>query len=219
MKLPDSIGVMTLPHTTLFPKAMLPLHIFEPRYRQMLTDALRTHRLFAVAMREPGQTRDVPAHIAGVGMIRASVRNRDGTSNLMLQGLARVELGPATRYQPYRVHRIHELHEPEMARDIEIDALVTRVCELIAERFGEVAAAVPVYGNQQTSKVAGSFTDYLRRLKGPGAVADLAACSLLHHPLHRQVLLETLDIKVRLKRLLHFLLEQSAPKRKDARHE
>ncbi len=219
MKLPNSIAVMTLTHTTLFPKAILPLRIFEPRYRQMLTDALRTHRLFAVAMRQPGQKRDMPAHIAGVGMIRASVRNRDGTSNLMIQGLARVALGPSTRYQPYRVHRIRELHEPEMARDIETDALVSRVRELIAERFGEVAAAVPIYGSQQTSKVAGSFTDYLRRLKEPGAVADLAACSLLPPPLHRHVLLETLYIKVRLKRLLNFWLEQSDPKRKDGGHE
>ena len=219
MKLPDAIGVMTLPHTTLFPKTMLPLHIFEPCYRQMLIDALRTHRFFALAMRESGQTRDVPAHIAGVGMIRASVRNRDGTSSLILQGLARVELGAVTQYKPYRIHRIRELHEPAMERDVEMDALLTRLRELITERFGEVAAAVPIYSGHQTAKVAGSFTDYLRRLKDPSAVADLAASSLLRHPLHRQALLETLDIKARLKRLLHFLLEQTAPKGKGTRDE
>ena len=43
--LPDEVPVMTLPNTTFFPQALMPLHIFEPRYRQMLRDALATNRL------------------------------------------------------------------------------------------------------------------------------------------------------------------------------
>ena len=47
--LPDVVAVMTLPEVAFFPQALLPLHIFEPRYRAMLKDVLATHRLFAVA--------------------------------------------------------------------------------------------------------------------------------------------------------------------------
>ena len=83
---------MTLPNATLFPQALLPLYIFEPRYRQMLADALHSTRMFSVAMQKPGSTRETPSPVAGLGLIRVSVGHRDGTSHLILQGLARVEL-------------------------------------------------------------------------------------------------------------------------------
>ena len=83
---------MTLPNATLFPQALLPLYIFEPRYRQMLADALHSHRMFSVAMQKPGSKRESPLTVAGLGLIRVSVGHRDGTSHLILQGLARVEL-------------------------------------------------------------------------------------------------------------------------------
>ena len=60
MEIPDAVPVMTLPSATLFPQALLPLYIFEPRYRQMLTDMLRTERMFTVAMQKPGRVRETP---------------------------------------------------------------------------------------------------------------------------------------------------------------
>src|SRR5512138_262509 len=106
MKLPCEVPVMTLPNATLFPQALLPLHIFEPRYRRMLADCLRSHRMFALAMQRPGRTRESPCTVAGLGLIRVSVEHSDRTSHLILQGLARVELGPARQYRPYRIHPI-----------------------------------------------------------------------------------------------------------------
>ena len=55
--LPSEVPVMTLPSATLFPQALLPLYIFEPRYRHMLADMLRTNRMFTVAMQKPGTSR------------------------------------------------------------------------------------------------------------------------------------------------------------------
>ena len=49
LHVPETVPVMTLPNTVFFPQALLPLHIFEPRYRQMLRDVLARDRLFAVA--------------------------------------------------------------------------------------------------------------------------------------------------------------------------
>src|SRR5438034_1301972 len=103
MDLPREVPVMTLPSAILFPQALLPLYIFEPRYRQMLTDALNSHRMFSVAMQRPGRSREVPSTIAGLGLIRVSVAHKDGTSHLILQGLARVKLAETVRYKPYRV--------------------------------------------------------------------------------------------------------------------
>ena len=75
--LPDEVPVMTLPNMTFFPQALLPLHIFEPRYRNMLRDVLATNRLFAVTGLNPkladqaGQF-EPPHRIASVGIVRVA---------------------------------------------------------------------------------------------------------------------------------------------------
>ena len=51
--LPDQVPVMPLPGALLFPHALLPLHIFEPRYQEMLELALSEHRMFCVALVKP----------------------------------------------------------------------------------------------------------------------------------------------------------------------
>src|ERR1700677_334490 len=98
MKLPPEVPVMTLPNATLFPQSLLPLYIFEPRYRRMLADSLDTDRMFSVAMQKPGRSRETPSPVAGLGLIRVSVGHQDGPSHLVLQGLARVELEEPVRY-------------------------------------------------------------------------------------------------------------------------
>ena len=94
MEIPDRAGVMVLSGACLFPQALLPLFIFEPRYRQMLAASLDGHRMFVIAMARPGSTRETPLPVAGLGLVRASVENDDGTSNLVVQGLSR-EIGRA----------------------------------------------------------------------------------------------------------------------------
>src|SRR6184192_2925542 len=126
MKIPLEVPVMTLPNATLFPQALLPLYIFEPRYRQMLADALDSNRMFSVAMQRPGNTRESPSPIAGLGLIRVSVGHRDGTSHLILQGLARVEIENTVRYKPYRVNRIRALPTPP-CDNVAVDALLAKV--------------------------------------------------------------------------------------------
>src|SRR3982750_4198960 len=134
MKIPQEVPVMTLPNATLFPQALLPLYIFEPRYRQMLADALHSNRMFSVAMQKQGSNRETPSPVAGLGLIRVSVGHRDGTSHLILQGLARVELEEAVRYKPYRVQRIKPLQAPP-CDNVKVDALVAKVRELLEERI------------------------------------------------------------------------------------
>ena len=86
-----------LPNLVLFPHVMQPLHIFEPRYRELLEDALRDDRLIAMAVLEPGWENDYEGRpplypIACLGRIATSCRLEDGTSNVLLLGLRRVRL-------------------------------------------------------------------------------------------------------------------------------
>ena len=125
---------MTLPNTTLFPQALVPLYIFEPRYRQMLADVLESHRMFALAMQRPGCVREIPAAVAGLGLVRVCVGHQDGTSHLVLQGVARVELLQTVRYKPYRIQRIRALPTPPVDSP-QVDALMAKVRELLARRL------------------------------------------------------------------------------------
>src|SRR6266404_383925 len=138
MEIPTRVPVMTLPASlpasTLFPQALLPLYIFEPRYRRMLADALKSHRMFSVAMQKPGRSRETPCPVAGLGLIRVSVDHEDGTSHLILQGLTRVELGEPVQQRPYRVHNIRPL-QAEVTDSIVIDALLAKVHELVGRRM------------------------------------------------------------------------------------
>ena len=52
ISLPDQVPIMPLPGSVLFPHALLPLYIFEPRYREMLARRLDAHRMFSVALVE-----------------------------------------------------------------------------------------------------------------------------------------------------------------------
>jgi Lon protease-like protein len=70
---PGNISLLILNRTTLFPGAILPLHIFEPRYGRMLSDVLESHRMFAIAMRRPGARREVPMPVACLGVVRVCV--------------------------------------------------------------------------------------------------------------------------------------------------
>jgi Lon protease-like protein len=217
MDLPAEMPVMVLPNAILFPQALLPLHIFEPRYRQMLSDALGTHRMFSVALQKPGLSQEKPSSIAGVGLIRVSVSNRDGTSHLILQGIARVELVKTVRYKPYRVQRIRPL-QTTGRESVAVDALAAKVLELVSERIGQ-GVNVPTHWFKHLSNSAnlGTMTEsptqvlqqlltYLSKLENPDYMADMVSCALLPDPLKRQVILATTDLEERLKHLIHFLL-------------
>jgi Lon protease-like protein len=217
MKIPREAAVMTLPNATLFPQALLPLYIFEPRYRQMLADALHSSRMFAVAMQKPGNTRESPSPVAGLGLIRVSVRHRDGTSHLILQGVARVGLEEVVRYKPYRIHRIRSLEIPP-CESVAADALLAKVRELLEER---VKLGLPLQFPSAPIHPGGSPKDILKHLDSiadPEQAADQVCCAVLAGAAERQTLLETADVETRLRRLIQFLLAEIRKQRKADGH-
>lgn len=222
MKIPREVPVMTLPNATLFPQALLPLYIFEPRYRQMLVDALHSNRMFSVAMQRPGTSRESPAPVAGLGLIRVSVGHRDGTSHLILQGLARVELEETVRYKPYRIQRIRALQTPP-CDNVKVDALVAKVRELLEERINlGLPFPFPVMSPEKTeaTPTPPSFSpkeilNYLDSITDPEQAADLVSCAVLPGAAERQTILETVEVEARLRRLIQFLIAEIRAKRKE----
>lgn len=196
IQLPDELPVMTLPNVAFFPQALLPLHIFEPRYKQMLRDVLAADRIFAVAglnsqVAEGDPTRFEPPHrIAGVGLVRACQENEDGTSNLLLQGLCRAEIAAIVADEPYRRIRVRALSSQPGAPASEN-----------ARLRSELARAIHLKLKLSASE-GKSMTDFLKTVDDPETFVDIAAFSLCDNNALKQQLLETLDVNRRLELLL-----------------
>src|SRR3954447_22965286 len=198
--LPDEVPVMPLPGALLFPHALLPLHIFEPRYREMLEHALGEHRMFSVALIRPQRnqwkTTEDFFHVAGVGLIRACVGGKDGTSNLILQGLQRVRFTGFEQSAPFPIARIEQL-EAEATTSVETEALGAKVIELYSK--------LKTAGRQLPEKV----DDYLSHLGDMEMLADLMAATFVNDPLRRQELLEELSLNRRLRLVIQYLREET----------
>lgn len=112
-----AMPVFPLPNVVLFPGALLPLHIFEPRYRELTRSALAGRKLMAIARLQPGfeaqyEARPPVFEVCGVGSIIDSVEHADGRFDITLRGLARTrivqELPPA---QLFREMQLEELFD------------------------------------------------------------------------------------------------------------
>jgi Lon protease-like protein len=198
--LPDEAPVMPLPGALLFPHALLPLHIFEPRYREMLELSLSQHRMFCVALvkpqRAPWKSTDDFFHIAGIGLIRACVGAGDGTSNLILQGLRRVRFSGFEQTAPFPVARIEPL-ESTAATSVETEALAAKVLEVYS-KFKESGRHLP-------EKV----DEYLSHLGDTEMLADLMAATFINDSLRRQQVLEELAVNQRLRLIIQYLREET----------
>ena len=199
-EIPPALPVMVLPGVTLFPNALLPLHIFEPRYRAMLEEALGAGRMLAVAMPRDQEEIEVEA-VAGAGLVRACIRNADGTSNLILQGVSRVRFTGWKQKEPYRIARIETLTSfSDESKDPGImTAQVTRLHALCA-RFKEQGMELPA-----------QFEAYLNQISDIGVITDLVSSTLVANSNVRQELLEEREIPKRLERLLVALHSQLGP--------
>ena len=192
--LPPTLPVMVLPGVTLFPNALLPLYIFEPRYREMLEEALAAGRMVAMAM-PCNQDESEVEMIAGAGVVRACIRNDDGTSNLILQGVCRVRFTGWDQSSPYRIAQVEELRSHEGEHD-DLESKVIQLHALCA-RFKEQGIELP-----------SQFESYLNQITSIGIITDLVASTLVADPRMRQTLLEEVEIPKRLEKLLAVLRAQ-----------
>jgi Lon protease-like protein len=204
MELPEEVGIMTLPNAILFPQALLPLYIFEPRYRAMLKQCLENQRMFAVALphtststtSSPKQKFE-PNRIAGVGLIRACVDKPDGSSNLILQGVSRVRFTDFVQEKPFFIGRIQVL-DTEESDALEVEALSVKVLEIIGNMHdsGQIQAE--------------GILNFLRKIEDHDALADIVTYSFIEDLPSKQKILETLNLRDRLKKVIIALRKQSA---------
>ena len=131
-----------LPNVVLFPHGLLPLHIFESRYRQMTADALEGERLIAMSLLCPGWEKSPnhqlpPIHpMVGLGQIIAHERLDDGRYMLVLRGLSRARVIREEHVElPYRIGRLELCHDEvptkcDFDRRSRADEIISLFCQL-----------------------------------------------------------------------------------------
>ena len=106
--LPDTMPVMVLSDCYLFPGCLLPLYIFEERYRLMLSHALGSARRFCSGTRLRGAA-DGILPVSTAGLVSACKKQEDGTSHVLLQGLRRIRFTGWEQQKPFLIARIEPL--------------------------------------------------------------------------------------------------------------
>lgn len=131
-----------LSNVWLFPGAVMPLHVFEPRYRAMIEDSLDQSGRIVLATVCEGHEKDMPGAppvypVAGLGEIARHERLPDGRFLILLLGLARVRIREVPSERPYRRVAIAAFEECPVAHD-RVDDLRRRLGEAVLERTGDL---------------------------------------------------------------------------------
>ncbi len=189
----QQLPVFPLPNVVLFPQQILPLYIFEQRYRQMVNDALEGDRLLAVSLLKPGwEAEDAehePHEICGVGQITRVARLVGGNMNLLLHGLARVRIERTVQTTPYRLAEVSVLTEP-----VDDTGETSRLAEGARGTFRRVQAMKPGEDREATQQV-------LKLLASPIDIFNYLCAHSDFDIEYKQELLEMDDIDERLRRL------------------
>jgi hypothetical protein len=189
-----AVPIFPLPAVQMFPGALLPLHVFEPRYRELVRDALAGTRQIALPVLVPGVEpqyleRPPVRPVCGLGEIVVHEPLPDGRSNLLLRGLARVrildELPPERSYRMVTVAPLADVEPRGFDAASARQALVALVDRL----------ALGLEGGARV------LHELVRQEESPGALADLISAALVSAPDDRQELLETLDVAWRIELL------------------
>ncbi|HEX7828790.1 MAG TPA: LON peptidase substrate-binding domain-containing protein [Thermoanaerobaculia bacterium] len=114
------LPLFPLPNIVFFPHTRLPLHIFEPRYREMIKDALESDQRFGIVLLRPGWEPEYfgapPVFSYGtLGVIEQAVPLEDGRYNIVVRGDVRFRIVDEVSRVPYRIARV--IAEPEPERD------------------------------------------------------------------------------------------------------
>ncbi len=197
------LPIFPLPKAVLFPGTVLPLHVFEPRYRQMVADALEGDRAIAIVLIEGGeagdevQTAPAPIHeVACAGRIIHADKLEDGRYNILLQGVTRVRLLEELPLdKPYRRFRAEPIAGPG-------DAELARASRELARLQ---SCVLSLRSSVQESDA--QLVEVLRSTSDPVQLADILSAAVVSDVDLQQRLLAERDFATRVRTLIDVLAE------------
>ncbi len=193
---------MLLPDCTLFPHGGLPLHIFEPRYREMIREVLEGDCIFAVTRllgAEVGSLENHTSKIGTIGLARATRENDDGTFHTLLHGVLRVRFTSWLDEKPYpfaEIEPVFSAFQPEQQAAAAMKTLRGAVEDAVRNLPPDVQANV---------------FSLLDRADEPGLMTDIVCQQFVHEADLRQQLLETESISDRIPVICDYLAKIVIP--------
>jgi Lon protease-like protein len=191
-----AVPLFPLPNVVLFPRAVLPLHIFEERYKAMTADVLDGRRQIAMAMLRPGWEKCYYARppiepVVCVGTILSHEKLPDGTYNFLLQGHMRAQIVRELDRQdvPYRLAELRPLSMISAPAD-----LLAQARQRLSELF--------VRGPFARTSLAEQIHRILASDLATEEVADLIAFAYFDDTMLKQSLLQETDVARRLQRTI-----------------
>jgi len=206
----ELLPLFPLPNVVLFPNVFLPLHIFEPRYREMVADAVASDRMIGMVLLRPGWEHDYegnpPVYPIGCsGVITHFERLPDGRFNIVLRGLERFRILEEDFARSYRRAVIEVIREQPAAR--EDLPLITSY----RARLESLIHAEAERGNS-LKHLHGGHGEEARAIdvRIPSAMSDEDLVNALAQyldlePLEKQALLEKQDLRTRAESLVELL--------------
>jgi Lon protease-like protein len=207
LALENFVGVarlFPLPNLVLFPSVVQGLHIFEPRYRAMTADALAGDRLMALVLLRPGWENDYAGRppvypVACLGRVMDEEQLEDGRYNLHLRGLARVRI-------------VEEIPSPKLYRSARVEVLADVGPDLASEAAlrRELSRVVPAWCPTQEPAATG-FRKLLQSDVATGTISDVFSYALPLPQELKQELLEIVEVKARIGKLVGYLQSHPSP--------
>ena len=185
-----TLPIFPLPGAVLLPHALVPLHIFEPRYRKMTRDCDEGLRVLALANipddRAASERPPRVLSVVGVGVLARVDRLRDGRFNIVLRGVQRVSIEEELRTEePYRLVRAAPL-------------VPSRPSPSAGQMAADLKQLVLALSAALRNEEAQALAQLAARAADPGDLADLVAGALIANPRERQAVLEAVELEPRL---------------------
>lgn len=199
MKIPEKLPIIALPDTYLFPSASIPLHIFENKYQEMLSDVISGDRMFCIgALQKSESVNDYLDNIypySTAGLLRACVVNDNGTANLILEGIKRIKITELENNKPYKIGRVQVMSSNTTDEEWVLSADEKIKSILLGDSF-----------SYQTENSEMNINQILENLETPEDTADFVSQYFISDQLTLQKLLSLESIDERLEVILKFLL-------------
>src|SRR5215510_7259952 len=200
VEIPDVLPILPLRNSVLFPGSIIPIDVGRRKSVRLVEDAISKERpVIGILTQRDARTEDPNAtDMYGVGCaarILKVIKLAKDNFSVILQGISRIRILEYAQQEPFILARVTAVPDPTTA-DVELDALVMNLKD-IAKRVIKLMPELP--------KEAGALVDSVSE---PGQLADLITSNLELQVDEKQDILETFDLKTRMRKVLQFLSRQ-----------
>jgi len=190
-KIPEILPILPLYDAALFPKMVLPLVVLQGESVQLVDEAMAKDRIIGLMVSKKPEDKDTPGRedLASMGtsaMILKMAKTQDNRTQLLVQGLNRFKITAFEEGKPYLRARFELIKDIEI-KDNEIEALISNLVNQF-ERIVELSPGLPP-----------EIAQMAKTIQEAGTMADMIASTINSTPVEKQKVLETVDVKERLK--------------------